>query len=294
VGELEQPGSAGRVLGKQRNPGRAADVKPARCCGGDGLAGLLDAVVSAGPVDVGWCAAAVLLATAAWQPARTAVPVARRATGRLVIAMPIAFACLALGVLVAGGAGHLNAVAITLATGSPAAVMLRLILSFQQHAEMLNASRREANTDPLTGLANRRHLMADLEPLDGDCSRERALLLFDLNGFKAYNDTFGHAAADQLLAQLGQALHDAVGADGRAYRLGGDEFCVLLHNGADLDALIARTLAALTVDGPGFAITTAFGAARLPHDATCPWRITRTAAPRRRRSRRAGRRGHAG
>ena len=53
------------------------------------------------------------------------------------------------------------------------------------------------------------------------------LALFDLNGFKRYNDTYGHPAGDQLLARLGQRLADAVGPQGRAYRLGGDEFCVL-------------------------------------------------------------------
>ena len=54
------------------------------------------------------------------------------------------------------------------------------------------------------------------------------LLLFDLNGFKHYNDTFGHPAGDELLSRLGGALRDAVGEDGTAYRIGGDEFCVLL------------------------------------------------------------------
>ena len=55
-----------------------------------------------------------------------------------------------------------------------------------------------------------------------------AILLFDLNGFKRYNDTFGHPAGDELLAELGGALRGAVGDDGIAYRFGGDEFCVLL------------------------------------------------------------------
>ena len=63
-------------------------------------------------------------------------------------------------------------------------------------------------------------------------------------------------------------MSDAVAGHGCAYRLGGDEFCVLLHDAADLDALIARSLAALTVDGPGFVITAAHGAAWLPHEAT--------------------------
>ena len=57
----------------------------------------------------------------------------------------------------------------------------------------------------------------------------RALILFDLDGFKDYNDTFGHPAGDGLLARLGLRLADAVRGHGRAYRLGGDEFCVLVR-----------------------------------------------------------------
>ena len=58
--------------------------------------------------------------------------------------------------------------------------------------------------------------------------RPRALLLFDLDGFKLYNDTFGHPAGDSLLERFGTSLREAVGTDGTAYRIGGDEFCVLL------------------------------------------------------------------
>ena len=54
------------------------------------------------------------------------------------------------------------------------------------------------------------------------------MLLFDLNGFKRFNDTFGHPAGDELLAELGGRLRAAVGDDGFAYRFGGDEFCVVL------------------------------------------------------------------
>ena len=53
------------------------------------------------------------------------------------------------------------------------------------------------------------------------------LLLFDLDGFKNYNDSYGHPAGDALLARLGSRLAAATAADGGAYRIGGDEFCVL-------------------------------------------------------------------
>ena len=58
-------------------------------------------------------------------------------------------------------------------------------------------------------------------------------MLFDLDGFKSYNDTFGHLAGDALLARLGGKLAAAVAPAGDAFRLGGDEFCVLISAGPD-------------------------------------------------------------
>lgn len=72
--------------------------------------------------------------------------------------------------------------------------------------------------------------MRDLEAefgAPGGIERQ-AIVIFDLDGFKVYNDTFGHLAGDQLLARLGARLRLAVGESGHAYRLGGDEFCVVL------------------------------------------------------------------
>ena len=97
-----------------------------------------------------------------------------------------------------------------------------------------HAIREEAMTDPLTGLGNRRRLTSDLRAAfeeDAETAAPSLLLLFDLDGFKAYNDTFGHLAGDELLARLGQRLSRAVEGCGHAYRLGGDEFCAHL----DLD-----------------------------------------------------------
>jgi diguanylate cyclase (GGDEF)-like protein len=92
------------------------------------------------------------------------------------------------------------------------------------------------------------------------------LLLFDLDGFKNYNDSFGHLAGDALLARLGQALERSVRPYGRAYRLGGDEFCVLAE--ASARAEVERLApAALTEHGDGFAVTTSYGAVVFPGEA---------------------------
>src|SRR3712207_3952530 len=116
---------------------------------------------------------------------------------------------------------------------------------------------RQALTDPLTGLGNRRRLLEDLDGALESAQPERPVLLalFDLDGFKAYNDTYGHPAGDALLQRLGAALVSALDSAGTAYRLGGDEFCVL----ADVDpavrsSLVARCVAALTEGGEGFEV----------------------------------------
>ncbi len=135
--------------------------------------------------------------------------------------------------------------------------------------ELATANEHQALHDPLTGLGNRRKLTAEL---DAACSvateREPALLiLFDLDGFKSYNDTFGHPAGDALLVRLADRLLVA-SASANAYRLGGDEFCVLAATSrSDLEALIARTSSALVEEGDGFRIRSSFGAVFLPDEA---------------------------
>ena len=132
----------------------------------------------------------------------------------------------------------------------------------RQEAEL----ERMANFDALTGLGNRRKLLADLERLLQEPSAEPfGLAIFDLNGFKAYNDLFGHPAGDTMLSRLAQALTASLGEDGVGYRVGGDEFCVVAH--ADPDTVFARANAALSAKGDWFAIEAAYGQVRLPTEA---------------------------
>ena len=112
---------------------------------------------------------------------------------------------------------------------SGAAILLLLLFWRFRHIERRrdHEARRsleyEATHDHLTGLPNRRQLMADL---DGPGGR-RLFVFFDLDGFKSYNDTFGHVEGDLLLQRVGRKLAKAIGTDGVAYRLGGDEFCLV-------------------------------------------------------------------
>jgi diguanylate cyclase (GGDEF)-like protein len=140
--------------------------------------------------------------------------------------------------------------------------------------------RRELSTDPLTGVLNRRALMEDLPRVCHRASEEEPAFLwfFDLNGFKRYNDSFGHVAGDALLARLGGRLRDAVKGYGTVYRLGGDEFCVLIATPVrDPLAVFQEARVALTEHGGAFTVTTSAGAVEIPRETGEPTQALRLA-----------------
>ena len=157
-----------------------------------------------------------------------------------------------------------------------------MALAFRENLGNLETSTHEALTDPLTGLGNRRSLMAELEAATRRRRRPGELCLmvvFDLDGFKAYNDSYGHPAGDALLQRLGQRLSSFIegragaarGDAGRggAYRLGGDEFCVLVEcSAAEVDGLVAGAAASLGERGDGFLVTASQGSVLIPSEAT--------------------------
>ncbi|HEX5900911.1 MAG TPA: diguanylate cyclase [Solirubrobacteraceae bacterium] len=133
-----------------------------------------------------------------------------------------------------------------------------------------HALREQAISDPLTGLGNRRKMAESLGTwFAGEGERTpRLLMLFDLDGFKTYNDTFGHPAGDALLTHLGAKLVTFVAPYGEAYRLGGDEFCAVLAIEPErLEDVIAGAAHALTEVGEEFTITASYGVVLLPHEA---------------------------
>lgn len=88
--------------------------------------------------------------------------------------------------------------------------------------------RRLADTDPLTGLLNRSALRRELErALDARCGIGAALLFCDLDEFKAVNDTWGHAAGDELLVSVARRLRETVRGHDVVARIGGDEFVIM-------------------------------------------------------------------
>jgi diguanylate cyclase (GGDEF)-like protein len=158
-------------------------------------------------------------------------------------------------------------------TDDEQALILGLVEQAQAAAEDIvghELLREQAQTDPLTRLGNRRKLETDLGKRLVTASREQPMLLmlFDLDGFKSYNDTFGHVAGDALLARLSQKLQSAVSPRGSAYRLGGDEFCVLLPAIGELEEMVTASARALEEGGENFAVSASCGSVLVPHEAT--------------------------
>jgi diguanylate cyclase (GGDEF)-like protein len=134
----------------------------------------------------------------------------------------------------------------------------------------------EARTDSLTNLSNRRALTADLASAIADPSvgpgrplGELLVVMLDLDGFKQYNDTFGHPAGDALLHRLGGRLEQVAGQhSASAFRTGGDEFCVLSRcEPANAERLLNDTIAALEDGGEGWHIGCSHGAVWIPSEA---------------------------
>ena len=216
-------------------------------------------------LDAGWPLAMLLLAAASWQPGRELGTV--RLEGARLLAVPAIFGLTALTILVYGQFEPLNTPAIVLAAASMLAVIGRMAFTFREKLQLLAATRIEAETDALTGVGNRRKLMIDLQARLS-ASTPAVLMLLDLDGFKAYNDTFGHPAGDALLARLAKKLAGAIAGDGEVYRIGGDEFCVLAPvEAAERHTFAVAAQAALAEHGEGFRITAAQGSVALPGEA---------------------------
>ena len=219
-------------------------------------------------VDSLWLAGGLLLAYAAWQPHEESMPV-RLARPHRLGATSVGGAG-ALAVLVVGQVAAVGSIAVVLAAGTLFALIFRAAVAFKESQQLYADARNEADTDPLTTLGNRRKLMADLrhELQVASAASPRILVMFDLDGFKQFNDTFGHPAGDVLLARLGGNLDRAIRPYGRAYRIGGDEFCVLVMTGASsAKTIIGLASSALSEKGDGFSIKASHGTVMLPHEA---------------------------
>jgi diguanylate cyclase (GGDEF)-like protein len=213
--------------------------------------------------------AAICLGAEMWQPKAAAIQPSARFDGWRELMVPALFFGVMIGLFAMQYLSTRTGLSTTLWAATMIAVVVRLGISVRENKSLLE----QVRTDSLTGLANRGRMEVDLEAACARATEQSpvALLLFDLNGFKRCNDTLGHPAGDKLLMKLGAALRDAVGADGVAYRVGGDEFCVLLTCEENrFKSVTASAAEALTANGRGFAVAASWGAAAIPSEAGDP------------------------
>ncbi|HEU4819942.1 MAG TPA: GGDEF domain-containing protein [Qipengyuania sp.] len=114
-------------------------------------------------------------------------------------------------------------------------------LKAEQEMALATARRAQelANTDPLTGLANRRYAMSEIDRAIMLARKHKtfvSLVVFDLDHFKEVNDTHGHIAGDRVLARVARLAQMLVPEGGLVARFGGEEFVVLLQNADTRDA----------------------------------------------------------
>jgi diguanylate cyclase (GGDEF)-like protein len=213
--------------------------------------------------------AAVCLGAAVWQPREAAEITSPRDRDRREIVVPAVFAAVMIGLFSMQYYSATGGLSTVLWAATMTAVIVRLTMSDRENRRLLE----EVRTDSLTGLGNRGRMELDLASICEQASAERPamLYLFDLNGFKRYNDTFGHPAGDQLLDRFGGLLKEAIGGDGSAYRIGGDEFCLLLTCAEErFDAVAKAAAEALTASDRGVEVAAAWGAATIPTEAEDP------------------------
>ncbi len=133
---------------------------------------------------------------------------------------------------------------------------------------VLHWRRRPRGVDPMTGLPGAERLRHDLErDLSGGDGFGVALYLCALHGMGAYNEAYGEACGDAMMAWLGRKLRQAIGARGTVYRLRGATFAVTASLGDRIDDLQGVAASALLEVGEGFMIRAAIARATLPDEA---------------------------
>jgi diguanylate cyclase (GGDEF)-like protein len=166
-----------------------------------------------------------------------------------------------------------------------------------ESARLHEVVEERSQVDALTRLLNRRRLDEDLESECKRCARyarPMALVMLDVDHFKAFNDSHGHATADEALQEVANVILGCVRTTDTAYRYGGEEFCVILRETSGDDGMIFAERVRLRIeqrfasDGtPG--ITASFGVASFGEDATTPRTLLEAADAAMYESKHAGR-----
>ena len=172
-----------------------------------------------------------------------------------------------------------NRMDVAAGTSLLVAALFQLRMIIQKHAQLVDMlllqrqMRELADTDPLTGLVNRRAFDQRLRAMANDAGGTGfTLALLDLDDFKPINDRFGHMIGDLVLCEVARRLRGAYGSDDVVARLGGDEFAVIMPAGSAIAAtgaanhLLAALVPPCTIDGHSIRIGASVGIAAWPGD----------------------------
>ncbi len=227
---------------------------------------------------IAWPTALMLMSASMWlRPEAVDITRQPRAPGFL---LPGLGALGALMVLLVAALGHSVPLAIALAVATLLAAGLRVGFSAHSLRALTDERHRLSVTDHLTGLGNRRRLFNLLDEYFADQAdprtprRDLSFLFVDLNHFKEINDSFGHAAGDELLRQLGPRLEAVLRAGDILVRVGGDELGVVVLNtdpeavASVAERLIAKLRQPFLLNQVPVRISASIGVASAPADAT--------------------------
>jgi len=244
------------------------------------------------PLEATWAIGIFLIGIAAWAPSERGSELSgeRRARPRAGVApsgiglIPVVFGILALAVILVSVFRHTSTVASTLAVGALGVVIVRMALTLRE-VRQASENFRDARTDVLTGLRNRRAFLEQLasQLLTMGDGQHLGVMLVDLDGFKEVNDSLGHHNGDELLRVVGRRFQRRLGDRGSIARLGGDEFassCVV----ASTETLIAiahelaATLAEpISLEGVTVRVGASIGVSVSPADGVTHTDLLRTA-----------------
>jgi diguanylate cyclase (GGDEF)-like protein len=218
---------------------------------------------------------AIFIGAVAWQPRAETIRPGARFDGARELIVPTLVAAVMIALVAMQYFSGASVLTTLLWSATMLAVIVRLALSVRENKRLIE----QVRTDALTGLGNQGSLQVDLAAhCESGAAEPFTLLVLDLNGFKRYNDTFGHPAGDEMLTRLGGRLRAAVGAAGSTYRIGGDEFVVLLGcDASERERVTKQAAEALTDSGRGYELSASWGGAHVPEEATTPIEALRLA-----------------
>ena len=186
-------------------------------------------------VDYGWLLAFVVISESTWHSSTDNS--VKNGVSPILITISVFLSATLLALLAIAPANFPHFILIP-AIGTLALAFIRMSIALSQ-ARSIGHERVLARTDDLTTLPNRRRLISEIQ---GFATREGSLLLLDLDGFKAVNDSYGHEVGDKVLQQVAQRFTRALPSNALLARLGGDEFGILVDGSNESVMEIALAL----------------------------------------------------